>query len=105
MRTVIWLLLLFAAAVVAALTLGDNQGLVTFYWGAWRLDLSLNFFVLAALATGLFTMAVVKGVDTLLGLPQRAREWRALRYERAAHAALREALTEYFSGRYTRSHK
>ena len=105
MRTVIWLVLLFAAAVVAALTLGDNDGLVTFYWGAWRLDLSLNFFVLAAIGVGLLSMSVAKAVDALVGLPQRAREWRASRNERVAHAALREALTEYFSGRYTRSHK
>lgn len=105
MRVVVWLILLFAAAVVAALTLGDNDGLVTFYWGGWRLDLSLNFFVLAAVGAGLATMSVVQATSALIGLPQRAREWRALRYERAAHAALREALTEYFSGRYTRSHK
>ncbi len=105
MRSVVWLILLFAAAVVAALTLGDNNGLVTFYWGSWRLDLSLNFFVLAAIAVGLASMSLVKAISSLLGLPQRARQWRALRYERAAHAALREALTEYFSGRYTRSHK
>ena len=105
MRVVVWLILLFAAAVISALTLGDNDGLATFYWGSWRLDLSLNFFVLAAIAIGLATYSVVRAINALLALPQAAREWRALRYERAAHAALREALTEFFGGRYTRSHK
>lgn len=105
MRTVIWLVLLFAVAVVAALTLGDNDGLVSIYWTGWRLDLSLNFFVIAAFATGFAVISTIKGVDALVGLPKRAREWRALRVERAAQAALRESLAEYFAGRYTRSAK
>ncbi len=105
MRGIVWLILLFVAAVVAALTLGDNDGLASFYWGGWRLDLSINFFLLLALGAGLLGMSAFQVVSTLAGLPARAREWRAQRHERAAHAALREALTEYFSGRYTRSHK
>jgi len=105
MRGVIRFILLAVAAVVAALTLGDNDGLVTFYWGGWRLDLSLNLFLLVAIGVGMLTMSLVQAVNALVGLPERAREWRAQRYERAAHAALREALTEYFGGRYTRSHK
>ena len=46
MRSVIWLVLLFVAAVVAATTLGTNDGLVSLYWNGWRLDLSLNLFVI-----------------------------------------------------------
>ena len=46
MRGIIWLVLLFAVAVVAATTLGRNDGLVSIYFGAWRTDLSLNLFVL-----------------------------------------------------------
>jgi len=104
-RNVIWLVLLFVVAVVAALTLGDNDGLVSFYWEGWRLDLSLNFFLLAALATGFAVVTAVHAVNALLGLPARAREWRALRLERAAQAALREAQAEFFGGRYSRAHK
>ncbi len=105
MRNVIWLVLLFAVAVVAALTLGDNEGLVSFYWSGWRLDLSLNFFLLAALLIGFAAVSTVHAVNALIGLPTRARQWRALRLERAAQAALREALSEYFAGRFSRSHK
>ncbi len=105
MRSVIWLVLLFVVAVVAALTLGDNAGLASFYWSGWRLDLSLNFFVLAALGLGFAVTAAVQAVNSLLGLPARAREWRALRLERAAQAALREAQAEYFAARYSRAHK
>lgn len=105
MRPVIWFVLLFAAAVVAALTLGDNRGLVSFYWNGWRLDLSLNLFLLAAIAIGFVVTAAVHAINGLVGLPQRAREWRSLQRERAAHASLRESLSEFFAGRYSRANK
>jgi HemY protein len=105
MRTIIWLVLLFVVAVVAALTFGDNDGMASFYWGAWRLDMSLNFFVLAALGIGFAIVSAAQAISALVGLPERAREWRALRVERAAQSALREALTEFYGGRYSRAHK
>lgn len=105
MRSVIWLVLLFVVAVVAALTLGDNEGLASFYWAGWRLDFSLNFFVLAAIGTGFAVVTAVQAINALVGLPARAREWRVLRLERSAQAALREALAEYFGARYSRSLK
>ena len=103
MRAVVWLVLLFAVAVVVATTLGRNDGMVSVYWTDWRVDVSLNLFILGALAT-VFALAVVWRTFSLLaGLPRRAREWQALRNERAAQAALREALSEYLGGRYARS--
>lgn len=105
MRGVIWLVLLFVVAVVAATTLGRNDGLVSIYFGAWRTDLSLNLFVLLVLAGCALLMAAARSVNRLLSLPQRAREWRQLRRERAAHAGLREALAEYFAARYSRAHR
>ena len=105
MRNVVWLVLLFTVAVVAALTLGDNDGIASFYWQGWRLELSLNFFIVGALLAGFVLMTAVQAVNALIGLPARAREWRLLRLERAAQAALREALAEYFAGRYSRAHK
>lgn len=105
MRNIVWLVLLFGVAVVAALTLGDNHGLASFYWNGWRLDLSLNFFVLTAVVVGFVVVSAVHAVNALVGLPARARSWRGLRRERSAQAALREALAEFFAGRFSRAHK
>jgi HemY protein len=105
MRSVIWLVLLFAVAVVAATTLGSNDGIVTLYWSGWRTDLSLNLFVLIVIGSCLLVMAAVQALNSLVSLPRRASQWRALRRERAAQAALREAQAEYFSARYSRAHK
>src|SRR4051812_27802741 len=105
MRATIWFVLLFVVAVVAATTLGANDGLVTFYWGAWRLDLSLNLFLLLLVGTCFLLVTLIQAIDALTGLPRRAREWRVSRRDRSAQLALRDALAQYFGGRYTRAQK
>lgn len=105
MRGVLWLVLLFVLAVVAATTLGSNDGLVSIYWGGWRTDLSLNLFVILMLGACMLLMVAVQALGSLVSLPQRASAWRALRRERAAQAALREAWAEYFGARYGRARK
>jgi HemY protein len=105
MRSVIWLVVLFVAAVVAATTLGRNDGLVSLYWSGWRLDVSLNLFVIGLVLTCLALLLTMRALQTLASLPTRAHEWRVQRRERAAQAALRDALAEYFGARYGRARK
>jgi HemY protein len=105
MRTVIWFVLLFVVAVVAASTLGSNDGLVTFYWGVQRVDLSLNLFLLLLVGTCFVLVTVINAINALVGLPRRAREWRVARRDRSAQASLRDALSQYFGGRYSRAQR
>ncbi len=103
MRAVVWLVVIFVAAVVAATALGSNDGLASFYWGGWRFDLSLNLFIVLLLGTCFVLVTVMQAISVLTGLPQRAHEWRTARRDRSAQAALREALSQYFGGRYSRA--
>lgn len=103
MRSVIWLVLIFVTAVVAATAFGSNDGLASFYWNGWRFDMSLNLFILLLLGTCFVLVTVMQAVNVLTGLPQRAHEWRTSRRDRSAQAALREALAQYFGGRYSRA--
>ncbi len=105
MRAVIWFVLLFVVAVVAASSFGTNDGLVTFFWGVHRLDLSLNLFLLLLIGTCFVLVTVINAVNALVGLPRRAREWRVSRRDRTAQAALRDALSQYFGGRYSRAQR
>jgi HemY protein len=105
MRLTIWFVLLFAVAVVAAATLGTNDGLASFYWRNWRFDLSLNLFLLLLIGTCFLIVTVIQALNSLVGLPRRAREWRVARRDRNGQAALRDALAQYFGGRYTRAQK
>jgi HemY protein len=105
MRNVIWFLLLCGVAVLAASTLGTNDGLVTFYWRGWRADVSLNLFLLLLFAACFVIVTAFQALNALVGLPQRAREWRVARRDRSAQASLRDALAQYFGGRYSRAQK
>lgn len=105
MRGLIWVVLLFAVAVVAATTFGRNDGLVSIFWAGWRADVSLNFFVLTVLALCAAIVVATHALVRLVSLPQRAREWREHRKEQAAHAALREAIAELANARYGRARK
>lgn len=105
MRSIIWLILLFVAAVVAATVLGRNDALVSVFYGEWRLDLSLNLFLLAVVGLVLLLFAGLQASNSLLSLPQRAREWRQLKRERAASAALRDAWAELLAARYARAQR
>lgn len=105
MRGIIWLTLLFAAAVVAALTLGRNDGLVSLFYGGWRVDLSLNLFLLLLIGACALLYLALHSLHTLISLPQRAREWRLAQRDRGAQAMLREALTQLWGGRYARAQK
>ncbi|MEY8879502.1 MAG: heme biosynthesis HemY N-terminal domain-containing protein [Leptothrix sp. (in: b-proteobacteria)] len=105
MRWVVWLLLLFVVAFVSATTLGANDGIVSVYWAPWRVDLSLNFFLLLILGAAAATYFLVGAVSSLVGLPERARRWRLTRRDRAAQLALRESIGLLFAGRYGRAHK
>ncbi len=103
MRSVVWFVLLFGAAVVAASTLGANDGLVSVYAGTWRFDISLNLFLLVLVGSCFALVSLIHAANRLIGLPERARLWRVARRERTAQAALRESLAQYFAGRYSRA--
>jgi HemY protein len=72
MRSIIWFVLLFGVAVLAASTLGTNDGLVTFYWRGWRVDVSLNLFLLTRLGSGFVIVTATQALSALVGLPRRA---------------------------------
>lgn len=105
MRGVIWLVLLFTAAAVAAMTFGRNDGLVSLFWQGWRVDLSLNLFLLGLLLLCGTLIVALQSLDALLNLPQRARAWRLAQRDRGAQSLLREALLALWGGRFARAQK
>jgi HemY protein len=105
LRGVLWIVLLFAVAVVAAMTLGTNDSLVTLAWRGWRVDLSLNLFLLGLVGGYFLLAATLRGIEALVSLPRRAGEWRRLQRERAVHRNLREAQFELAAARYARSRR
>ena len=105
MRSVIWVILLFVAAVVSAAALSQNDGLVSIFWAGYRIDTSLNVAVIALVLSVIVLYVAMKAINGLLSMPRRAHEWRELKRERAAHAALRDAHAEYLAARFNRASK
>lgn len=105
MRAALWLMALFAIAVAAALFAGNNPGSVTLYWPPYRVDLSLNFVVLALIAGFLTLHYALRALAALWNIPQQARQWRLLQKERAMQTALLESLSHLVSGRFVRARK
>ena len=105
MRSIIWLILLFVGAVVAAAALSHNDGLVSIFYSGYRVDTSLNVFVISVVLFVFVLYVALKAVNGLLSMPMRAHEWRELKRERAAHAALRTAHAEYLAARFNRAAK
>ncbi len=105
MRAALWLIGLFALAVAGAWLADHNEGVVAIFLHPYRVDFSLNLFVLVLVGVVLLLLLVQKALSALLSLPREARRWRAQQKERAAHAALLTAFAEFMAGRYLRARK
>ncbi len=105
MRAALWLMGLFALAVAGAWLAGNNQGTVAVFLSPYRLDVSLNL-VLLCLGGLMFVLLLAqRALSALLSLPREARRWRLQQKERAAHAALLDAMGYFMAGRFLRARK
>lgn len=105
MRAALWLIGLFALAVAGAWMADHNEGVVALFVYPYRIDLSLNLFALLLVVLLAVLLLAQQAVSAMLSLPREARRWRLQQKERAAHAALLDAYTEFMAGRYLRARK
>jgi HemY protein len=103
MRGVFWFLGLAALAVALALLVGHNQATVTLFWPPYRFDLSFNFVAFCAAAGFVLIYLALRAVSLLRELPRQAQRWRAQQVERAAVAAVLDALSHQLAGRFVRA--
>lgn len=105
MRAALWLLSLFALAAASAWLAGNNQGTVTLFLSPYRVDLSLNLVILIFVSVVLLVVLAQQALAALFALPQQAQRWRLQQKERAAHAALLDAISHFMAGRFLRARK
>lgn len=105
MRSALWLMGLFAVAVAVALFAGNDPGTITLFWPPYRVDLSLNFFLLLLALVFLILHLALRTLSALFGIPQQARRWRLQQKERAIQSALLDTFSHLISGRYIRARK
>lgn len=105
MKSLLWLLAVFAAAVALVLLGRFDSGYALFIYPPYRVELSmlaLGIAVLVAFAAGYVSLRLLGQV---VALPATVRAYRARRRRERAHAALAAALQAYYEGRYERAEK
>lgn len=105
MRALIWLIILFATAIGLAIAARINPGNVVLFYPPYRIDMSLNFFLLLTVASFVLLYTVFKMVRMTLGMPQRVVAYRQRKRERESNRALRDAVKSLFEGRFGQSEK
>ena len=94
MRAALWLIGLFALAAAGAWMADHNDGGVAIFLHPYRIDVSLNLFVLSLVLLLAVLWLAQKAISALWSLPREARRWRLQQKERAMHAALLDSLTQ-----------
>ncbi|MCS6766042.1 MAG: heme biosynthesis protein HemY [Candidatus Protistobacter heckmanni] len=105
MRSLFWVVLLFALAVALALFAQFNQSNVVLFYPPYRIDVSLNLFLLVLLAVFALLYVLIRTASAMWTLPAKAVAYRrGLRMQRAV-TALREAISSLSAGRFARAEK
>jgi HemY protein len=105
MKSLLWLLAVFAAAVALVIIGRVDTGYALFVYPPYRIEMSMLFFAVVALAAFLLLYGGFRLLSNVLSLPTYVRSWRSRRRRERAHAALAAALQAYYEGRYARAEK
>ena len=100
MRALLWIMGLFALAVLVALGARLNDGYVLIVFPAWRIELSLNFAIVLLLAAFIGCYALSRGLALSFGLPGRVRRYREQRQREQAAGLFQDAVRLLLEGRF-----
>jgi HemY protein len=105
MKSLFWLLVVAGGAVALAVVGRSDSGYVLFFYPPWRVEMSMVFFAIAAVASFAALYSLFRLLGATISLPVAVRAWRLRRRRERSHAALAAALQAYYEGRYTRAEK
>lgn len=104
MKSLFWLLILFAVAVALSLS-AHNNGYVVLVSPPYRIELSLTLFVVALAVVFFLGYLLLRLALSALNLPDYVRRFRAERLQKKGRTAMMEALSAFFEGRYAAAEK
>ncbi|WP_374354157.1 heme biosynthesis HemY N-terminal domain-containing protein [Chitinimonas sp.] len=105
MRSLIWLVVLFGLSVGMALFAHYQNGYALLFLPPWRIELSLNAFILIFALVVLGGYSLLKLLDWILAMPRNARRWREDRRAKQARRFRRDAWLALFEGRPQRTER
>ena len=104
MKYLLWMLLLFAAAVALAAA-SHNPGYVLLVYPPYRIELSLTLFVVMSILAFVFGYGLLRLMFAAMHLPAYVRKFRLERAQGKARELLDDALGAFFEGRYAAAEK
>jgi HemY protein len=104
-RGLLWLALLFVVAVALATVGRFDAGQVLLVYPPYRVDVSLNLFVVGVVVAFLLLYAILRFVRNVVTMPRRVAAYRARARKEKAHSALRDAIGNLYAGRFSRAEK
>lgn len=99
MKFLFWLIALFSAAVAVTL-LAHNPGYVLLVYPPYRIEMSLTMFVFGLVAAFVAAYLLVRLISAAIDLPRHVQAFRNQRAQSKGQAAMVDALTAFFEGRY-----
>jgi len=105
MKSLFWLLAVFAAAVALVILGRVDAGYVLFVYPPWRVELSMLMFAIVALAAFVVLHVLARLLTHALSLPATVRAYRARKRRERTLVALATGLQDYYEGRYARAEK
>ena len=105
MRVFFWIFGLFAAAVGLAVLMRYNVSNVVIFFPPYRIDLSLNFFLLIILSIIFVLYLIMRAVNTAMRLPAQVAQYRRKKLEDEGNQALREAVKALIEWRFAQAEK
>ncbi|MFJ2990055.1 heme biosynthesis protein HemY [Collimonas sp. NPDC087041] len=105
MRFFLRLVALFAVAIGLAVVARYNPGNVVLFFPPYRIDLSLNFFVVLLLILFILLYVVIRAIRVTQKLPARVIGYRRHKRETTSNNALRDSLKSLFEGRFGQAEK
>jgi HemY protein len=105
MRWLASALLIALAAAVVALILQINAGNVAFLVPPYRVDVSLNLFIVALVVVLAIVYWIARAIQKVADFPEQVRLYRARREEIGGHHALIEAMKSLLEGRFARAER
>lgn len=99
------LLALFAAAIGLAVMAHYNSGNVVFFYPPYRVDLSLNLFILLSILSFFLAYIVLRAIRAAQKMPGRVAGYRQEKREREGNKSMRDALKAIYEGRFGHAEK
>src|SRR5687768_6403011 len=103
MKTLFWIIAIFALAVGLVVAARYNDGYVLVVLPPYRVEIALNLLLVLLAAAFVFLYSLVRLVTGAVQMPSRVRQYRVARRRERAQSSLLAALEAHFEGRYAKA--